>query len=282
MLISVAIPFYNNSETLSVAIRSALNQIFEDFELILLDDGSSDGSLQIARGFKDERIHILSDGKNLGLPARLNQSVQIARGKYYARMDADDISYPERLAQQANFLETNPSVDLIGCGAVVFDHYGKGIGTFPIHLTHEQIVSRPRSGFYLPHPTWMGKTEWFRKYPYNTTSLKAQDQELLLRTYRTSRFGSINQILFGYHQENMTFSKALRGRFYFSRALWQDALKHKQIFKGGMAIASQFCKIIFDFITLKCGLDLPTTHRRRSITAEQSAKWDKIWASFKE
>ena len=96
-LISVLLPVFNAEKTLGAAIRSILLQEFVDWELIILDDGSSDRSLQIAGRFKDSRIRIISDGRNIKLPSRLNHGIRLSKGKYIARMDADDISFPNRL-----------------------------------------------------------------------------------------------------------------------------------------------------------------------------------------
>jgi glycosyltransferase involved in cell wall biosynthesis len=87
-----------------MSIRSLLNQSYGDFELLLCDDGSDDQGLAIAHSFNDPRVICWSDGRRLGLAARLNECIDRARGLYLARMDADDIAYPDRLAQQMAFL----------------------------------------------------------------------------------------------------------------------------------------------------------------------------------
>ena len=98
-------PFFNSAATLELSIRSLLNQSCGDFELLLCDNGSYDQSLAIAHSFDDPRVICLSDGRRLWLAARLNECIDRARGPYLARMDADDIAYPDRLAQQMAFLD---------------------------------------------------------------------------------------------------------------------------------------------------------------------------------
>jgi len=98
--ITLAMPFFNSAATLELAIRSLLNQSCGDFELLLCDDGSDDQSLAIAHSFSDPRVICWSDGRRLGLAARLNECIDRARGLYLATMDAGDIAYPNRLAQQ--------------------------------------------------------------------------------------------------------------------------------------------------------------------------------------
>jgi glycosyltransferase involved in cell wall biosynthesis len=111
-VITIAMPFYNSAATLELAIRSLLNQSYSDFELLLCDDGSTDHGLEIAHSFDDPRLVCWSDGRRLRLAARLNECIDRARGRYLARMDADDIAYPDRLKRQLAFLETNTEVDL--------------------------------------------------------------------------------------------------------------------------------------------------------------------------
>src|SRR6266851_3481475 len=118
--ISVALAALNSERTLAAAIASLQAQSYGDWELLLMDDGSSDSTLKIAQSFQDLRIRIVADGVHRGLPAQLNRAVQIARGKYLARMDADDIAYPARLQKQVEFLERNPDVDLTAGWVTVF------------------------------------------------------------------------------------------------------------------------------------------------------------------
>ena len=130
--ISVVLPIYNGATTLSKAIRSVLGQTFRHYELVLLDDGSTDDSLDIAKTFSDPRIRVIHDGANYGLAYRLNQGIDLAQGRYIARMDQDDICFPERLAKQFEFLESHPGIDLLGCRAIAFsDNQILGIDTFP-------------------------------------------------------------------------------------------------------------------------------------------------------
>ena len=124
MIISIGIPFYNAEKYLEDAIFSVLAQTYEFWELILIDDGSSDNSLVIANMYakKDSRIRVISDGMNKKLPYRLNQLIQESTGDFIARMDADDIMHPERLEKQLRFLETNKRYDLVSTGLVSIDN----------------------------------------------------------------------------------------------------------------------------------------------------------------
>jgi glycosyltransferase involved in cell wall biosynthesis len=175
-VITIAMPFYNSAATLELSIRSLLNQTYGDFELLLCDDGSNDQSLNIARSLNDPRLVCWRDGRRLRLAARLNECIDRARGRYLARMDADDIAYPHRLARQLAFLETHTEVDLCGAGAMVFGKQGRPLWRFSPAQDHPGIVRSPFRGFPLWHPLWMGRIEWFRRWRYEETAWLAQDQ----------------------------------------------------------------------------------------------------------
>ncbi|MFH1281197.1 MAG: glycosyltransferase family A protein, partial [Candidatus Omnitrophota bacterium] len=113
-LVSIGIPFYNSAEFIKDAIRSVFAQTYKQWELILIDDGSSDDSLSIANSIQDSRVRVISDGKHVGLVGRLNQIIELSRGEYIARMDADDLMHPRRIELQACYLREHPQLDAAG------------------------------------------------------------------------------------------------------------------------------------------------------------------------
>jgi glycosyltransferase involved in cell wall biosynthesis len=127
-LITIGLSIYNGGATLADAVDSLRSQTYENWELILIDDGSRDESARIASSFSDPRILALSDGLNKGLPARLNEAVALAKGKYFCRMDQDDVAFPRRLQAQVEFLEAHSDVDLIASSVVVFRDDGSLTG----------------------------------------------------------------------------------------------------------------------------------------------------------
>lgn len=276
-LVSIGMSVRNSESTLKPALRSILQQTYTNWELLLLDDGSRDGTVSIARQYEDPRIRLIADGRSLGLAARLNQAVGLARGAYFARMDGDDISYPERLERQVGMLESHREVNLLGCGAIVFDSRGEAVGRLPLRLDHEEICARPWAGFYFAHPTWMGRIEWFRKNPYRQDALRAQDQDLLLRTYRQSRFAALPDVLLGYRQETLSLSRILRGRYHFSRALL------RQLVVGGdwrlaRGLIEQPAKALYDLIAVGSGLNYRLLrHRALPIDETQRGAWKRVW-----
>jgi glycosyltransferase involved in cell wall biosynthesis len=209
-IITIAMPFYNSAATLELAIRSLLNQSYGNFELLLCDDGSDDQGFAIARSFDDPRLICWSDGRRLRLAARLNECIDRARGLYLARMDADDIAYPDRLARQLAYLGAHPEIDLCCAGAMVFGKHGRPLWRFTPAEEHASITRAPFRGFPLWHPLWMGRIEWFRRWRYEESAWLAQDQELLLRSYRDSRFANLPQVLLGYRKERVSLRKLLR------------------------------------------------------------------------
>lgn len=201
-LISIGIPFYNSENFLEDAIISVMNQTYTNWELFLVDDGSNDSSLKIANFFeeKDNRICVLSDGINKGLPARLNQLSQLATGKYYARMDADDMMHPERLAIQVAYLIKNNTVDLLGSGLIAIDNDNNitGIrkGSFMQNFTLKQVLETT----WCVHPTITGKSIWFKNNQYDERMKRAQDYELWIRTIEKSNFVRLEDPLLFYRE----------------------------------------------------------------------------------
>jgi len=124
--ITVLMPVYNEEKFLKEAIESILNQTFYDFEFLIIDDGSEDGSHDIIQSYQDERI-ILISRKNHGLAYSLNEGIEKGRGKFIARMDGDDISLPQRLKKQDNFLETHADIGIVGTWAIIMTENGEDL-----------------------------------------------------------------------------------------------------------------------------------------------------------
>jgi glycosyltransferase involved in cell wall biosynthesis len=253
-VVSVIMSMRNSAGTVEAAIRSILFQTFQEWELIVIDDGSSDDGVDIVRAFEDSRIRLVCEPMSKGLAGRLNQAVGLSRGEFIARMDSDDVCFPERLARQIESLRNDPSVDVVGCGAVVFDGDNNLIGLLPIETEHTKIVRRPYVGFPLPHPTWCGRASWFRNNPYDPLMLKAEDQDLLLRAYRHSRLGALDDVLLGYRQNYLDLKKILPGRAASIRAIWRDGLRYSDKFTAVRAIMMQHVKSAIDIVTVSCGL----------------------------
>jgi glycosyltransferase involved in cell wall biosynthesis len=211
--VSVLLPCRNGARTLELALRSMLAQTFTEFELLLLDDGSTDESMTIASRFNDSRVRVLRDGTHRGLSWRLNQGVSHARGQYIARMDADDVSFPRRLEKQLAYLDQHSEVDLVGCRAVVFRDLGDVVGLLPFAPDHATLCGRLWRNIPLPHPTWMGRRRWFGAHAYRLPEVRfAEDQELLLRASPTSCYACLDEVLLGYRQGPFRLRRTLLSR----------------------------------------------------------------------
>ena len=123
--LTVLMSVYNGERFLSEAVESILNQTFYDFEFIIINDGSTDGTAKILQTYHDKRIKIVRSPDNIGLTKSLNEGLKLARGKYIARQDADDISLPKRLERQISYLEAQPDIALLGTWANSIDKRGK-------------------------------------------------------------------------------------------------------------------------------------------------------------
>jgi glycosyltransferase involved in cell wall biosynthesis len=255
-LVSVILPVYNGGATLAAALRSIFSQTFADFEVVLLNDASRDNSLQVALRFADPRLRIVNEEINRGLAFRLNQGIDLARGRYIARMDQDDMSFPQRLARQVEYLEAHPEIDLLGCRAVVFRGDNEIIGMMPFRSSHEAICARPWNAFYLAHPTWMGRAEWFRRFRYRIPEVfLAEDQELLLRAYPESRFACLTDVLFAYRKERFNWNKVLLSRRSLFRAQLMHFISRRQYSNAVLALSITLVKISIDCIAAVPGCE---------------------------
>ncbi|MCS5420483.1 MULTISPECIES: glycosyltransferase family 2 protein [Psychrilyobacter] len=120
MMVTVLMPVYNAGEFLREAMDSILNQTYEEFEFLIINDGSTDSSVNIIESYEDERIKLVHNTENMGLIKTLNKGIEIARGKYIVRMDADDIAETNRIETQVNFMESNDDVAVAGSNGVIF------------------------------------------------------------------------------------------------------------------------------------------------------------------
>lgn len=192
-LVTIGLPFYNCEETLLFAINSILLQTYENWELILVNDGSKDRSVGVAESIVkvDKRIHFYNDGINRGLIYRLNQIADLTTTRYLARMDGDDMMLPDKLERQIDFLEKNPEVDIVDTAIYTIDENLKPVGyryIEPIKYDKKEVLKKAM----LTHATIVGKTEWFRRNRYDSNYIRAEDYELWCRTFNFSNFKRIN------------------------------------------------------------------------------------------
>ena len=197
-LITVALPVRDQVSSIEAAVSSVLRQRV-DLEVIVADDGSTDGTAEAVRAIGDSRVRLVCDGDRLGIVKRLNQISQIARGEYLARMDGDDICHPDRLVRQASWFSSHPHCDVLATGAWVFDEQGRVTGRrhcFPLPTRR----SAPLGHGPLLHPTVMARTTWFQENPYDSAFPRAEDKELWARTWCTAVYDRIVEPLLFYFE----------------------------------------------------------------------------------
>lgn len=194
-LVTIGIPFFDEGRYLGDAVRSALAQTFTDFELLLVDDGSTDGSLEIARTFRDQRVRILSDGTRRRLPARLNEIVARARGSYVARMDADDVMHPCRLARELDVLQGDPRCDAVGTWAVLVDEAERPFAVLESSELPPSRATALERGI-MAHATMLASRSWLMANRYDETLSRAEDRDLWCRTAEAARFEVVPECLY--------------------------------------------------------------------------------------
>lgn len=208
--VSVIIPVFNNAPYVRDAVQSVLKQTYGNFECLIFDDGSTDGSIDIVRKLAeaDPRIRHFTEGHR-GMTAWLNRGIELARAPYIARMDADDISLPTRFAKQVEYLENNPACVAVGCQAEIIDPEGDVIGPWIRPRSHEEIDAHHLAGqgAGLIHPSIMMRREVLRGIGgYRTQFVVAQDFDLLLRMAEVGRLANLPEVLLHYRSHESSVS----------------------------------------------------------------------------
>lgn len=238
-LVSVIMGVYNQYSQIELmqAVNSILVQTLSDFEFIIYDDGSEGEAAEYIRNLEqtDSRIRIIRNNKNCGLAFSLNRCIGEARGSYLARMDADDISLPDRLKKEYEFLESHQEYGWVGCNAKVFEHE-KIWGTLAMAENPNQYNFLPFSPYV--HPSVMFRRELFEEgnaYSVQAETLRCEDYELFMRLYQQGLRGyNLQEVLFLYRQGVASYKKrTMKARIneakiraaYFSR---MDLPKEKQ------------------------------------------------------
>jgi glycosyltransferase involved in cell wall biosynthesis len=218
--ISVVMPVYNAEKYLDESIQSILNQSFVDFEFIIINDGSKDNTKNIIERYKkkDKRIILINNVKNLGLQISLNKGLKVARGKYIARMDADDISLKERFNIQVNYLESNPDIYLIGGSAIVIDEGGNKLGVFLKYDDIIRIAKKLRKVNCIIHPSIMFKNT--REFFYREKFKTSEDYDLYLRILTSNKkMTNLPNILIKYRISKKSFVSTMPNQeYYFKKA----------------------------------------------------------------
>jgi glycosyltransferase involved in cell wall biosynthesis len=248
--ISVILPVYNAARYVCNAVGSVLSQTYDDFELLAFDDGSTDGSLNILREFeaKDRRVRAFFR-ENRGLVQTLNELIGLARGRYLARMDADDICRPQRFEKQIAYLESHPECVAVGTGSLLIDPNGRPICEHIYELTHDKIDEIHLSGeaiSRLCHPsTIMRKDAVVQIGLYREEFRLAEDLDLFLRLAEVGQLANIPDIMLEYrhHLDSVCYKHADEQGNVGRRAVEQARIRrgivgHSEIYQSQVNSAS--------------------------------------------
>ena len=222
-------PVFNAEKYLQPAITSILTQTYKNLELFIIDDCSNDGSMKIISSFNDHRVKIISNSRNRGISVSLNKGIDASKGKYIARMDADDISHPERLKMQIRFMERFPQIGLLGTAYHLIDKNGKKLSTFRYPINSIDLKWKLLSGPIFPHPTVMIRKDLLVSYnlKYNEELDCSQDYDLWCRLLKFTDGSNLVKPLIQYrkHPKSISFSKRIqqqRNKFKISINLILD------------------------------------------------------------
>jgi len=196
MRVSVVMSAYNAERYVRAAVGSILSQTFSDFELVVIDDGSRDGTGEILAGYGDPRIRVIRQ-VNRGLIASLNLGIELARGEFIARMDADDVAYPRRLERQVAFLDANPDVGMVGTAYDEIDERGSVIG-HRCHPTEHEALRRAliRYNPFFHSSVMIRRSVLEAVGPYDETrSFLVEDYDLWFRVARVTRVANLPETL---------------------------------------------------------------------------------------
>ena len=228
--VSILMPVYNSAEFLREAIESMLSQSFKDFEFLIVDDGSTDGSAGILAEYveKDSRIRIIRNEKNQGIVYSLNRGLKECTGEYIARMDSDDIALKERLDKQIAVLDKNPDIIALGGAISYIDSRGNELGVIRRCTVDKSLITQNP----LLHPAVMLRRETLErsKLAYMEKYRYAEDYFLWLQLSRLGKLGALDDIVIKYR-----LSKNVTRMMQLKKVLWATIkVKTAGMFKLGI------------------------------------------------
>jgi glycosyltransferase involved in cell wall biosynthesis len=249
------LPVYNAAPWLEGALRSVFAQTFGDWELLVVDDGSTDASVAIAESVRDPRLRVIADGQHRGLAARLNQIAARARGACVARMDADDMMHPRRLELQMQFLEAHAEVDCVGCGLLILDGRDRPSGVRILPAGHADICRDPLKGIGIGHATLVARSEWLRRHPYDERNLHCEDWGLWFSSYAESRFANLEQPLYFYRDvKSFRLPKYMRDKLLLAGFLWREGRPRFGAWRTSLQVLGQYARVLAYVLSLVPGM----------------------------
>jgi glycosyltransferase involved in cell wall biosynthesis len=284
--VSIGIPFFNAEGTILDSVRSVFCQTHQDWELILLDDGSNDQSLSLVRSIDDPRVKVHSDGLNKGLAARLNEIVRLARFDFIARMDADDLMAVDRIERQLQFLRGNPDVDLVSSGVLSLADDYSPTGVRCVSEGHEVSPWRVLSGQSgIVHAAVLGRRSWFLEHRYDERFRIGEDTDLWLRSFSEGALTAkvLGDPLYFYREDgNVTYPKLRDGYRNLRKSVWNH--------RSSFGLIATFASILRVYLkscvawTLWVSGKLDLLRQRRNsmpLTSEKRKEFDTVIAKIR-
>ena len=253
-MISVILSTHNDEKTISDAINSILNQTYLNFELIIINDCSTDQTKEIIKSFNDARIVYLENKTNIGRSRSRNKGIKISKGDFIAIIDGDDIAVPDRLDIQVNYLLKNPNIDLVASNVIYF-YENKVLGTSLLKLHTSNTFNFYLRSSEMPHPTWMARVNFFKKFKYNPKMDKSEDSDLIFRARLSSNYSLLKNHLVFYripNKTNIRYKLKQVYLLYLSRV--QQIYHQKSFYYFPLIILALFVSsifYIFGFKTIK-------------------------------
>jgi glycosyltransferase involved in cell wall biosynthesis len=251
--VSVVLPAYNCEKYIAKAIESVLHQTFTDFELIIINDGSTDNTESIIHTFDDQRIVYLINSNNQGLVYTLNKAITHANGKYIARMDADDICLQERLAKQKAFLDQNEDITVVASTIEFINEQEEKTGIWELDkqtITPAQIRRAILKQNCIAHPTVMMRSEILKNLKYKEYQKNIEDYDLWLRLLnRGYKIAKLDEplLLYRIHDTSITAIYLKKTNPYFKHLQMKIKFLFRSSHISGFAF-SVFGTAILDLI----------------------------------
>jgi len=195
-LVTVFVPVHDRERFIGATLESVLAQTLDDLELLVVDDGSRDRSVEVVQSYRDPRIRLVCNGENRGIPYTRNRGLALARGRYIALLDSDDLAHPRRLERQVAFLEGSPDVAEVGSWVRMIDAAGR-----PLRRTRRQPTAPEDVDAWLlfrcclSNRSVTGRTALLREYGYREEFPRCQDYDLHVRLARRHRLANLPEVL---------------------------------------------------------------------------------------
>ena len=233
-MVTVLMPVYNGARYLRQSIESILDQTYKDFELLIIDDASTDASYKIIHSYHDPRIRIIKNTENMGLIRTLNQGLSLAKGDYIARQDQDDISYPMRLEKQVGYLNSHPEVVLLGTGINTIDHQSRNIKSYGFYTASSEDAICWLLMFNNPfaHPSVMMRAKIVRDIGgYDEHYVDCEDYDLFSRLARSYKTTNLKEVLLTYrcHSNSMNANRSKKNTLLSGSIIRRNFSKYMKV-----------------------------------------------------